>query len=448
MGWASGFRAGTELADRVLENYYKAKRIKDMRGVESDIQAEQQARAERQFGIDRQGARTGLTAAQQQAAVMPQAPSPTGLSPQQQMAMAGMPQGVQSQYNVPSLPPEVVGRGAPTAGGTSVGMTGLSPEQLAAAAQAPSSRGAVLRGEAQYQPMSELEAERMRANRLRGLGYDEEADKAYTRAMALREEQRDIEQTAFDRDIREREQQRLQLGTEADVGVKGARKTVLEQQAELAGFEVTSEKEYLDLDKQVSSYLMQGGDPTKLQDQDFYKKASVKNRTALAGHVYDLNASQLNLQTQAMTNKLSGADTVEQMAEIYSNDERLTPKTSFYAQPIEGTGNVALYAMPDGGGAGELLTEGSPAQVKQWMFERATDPANAAALAAQTRKDYSALLAEIQQSDFDNRMKAAETLFDMYADDFGAMDDSWGDLDFNEKLQQIELFVQGALPDR
>lgn len=154
MGWASGFRAGSELARTAMDTYYDVKKKTEMGYLERDLQRQQE---ERQAELDAYNANVAVAQQQPQAT---QVGIGQQFNPQQSLVMP--------QQQVPQL--RGVNQVAPgqmsPVGGQALGL-GVAPTE-----------------------MSDASIERMRAQRLRGLGYTEEADKALGRASLLREEDR------------------------------------------------------------------------------------------------------------------------------------------------------------------------------------------------------------------------------------------------------------------
>lgn len=226
MGFAAGMRAGQLAVEGAIDQYQEAKRNRQMREVEEQIQAAQQANAERQYGIRTQDATTGMTGAQQQQAVMPQAPSATGLSPEQLSAAVGIgtarqlpPVGL-SELSNEELAAIGLPRPAPKVSSSAVGMT---PEQVAGTMQEPR------RGE-QYTPMSQTAVERLRADKLRGLGYTEEADTALGRSLQLEKIDYQKQQDAIINARYDAEQAENKRRWEADFEYKRGRDEVADAQ--------------------------------------------------------------------------------------------------------------------------------------------------------------------------------------------------------------------------
>lgn len=322
MGFAAGLRAGQATVENAIDMYKEARKNREMREVEADIQAQQQANAERQYGIDRASVSTGLSAQQQAAAAGVAPTSQTGFSPQQMQQMTTPIGQIPSQY-------------------------GLSPEMMAQAMQQPTAPA--IGGE--YTPISETQIERMRADRLRGLGYTDEADRAYTRAMALREEQRDIEQTGFERGVTTRAEKRADRAEErADRRLTIAEETAdLQNQLTELGIEVKG-MEVADLrsvNEAYQAYQNFDGPPGAFYDTNQWKKLGLKNQAKLVTAATGVESGLQQLGSMRLENALNKAQTLDDMAVVVSNDKAITPDAAVKIERDEKTGKVSVVYFND-----------------------------------------------------------------------------------------------------
>ena len=315
MGFAAGMRAGQATVENAIDMYKQARKAREMREVEEELAAQQQANAERQYGIDRASVSTGLSAQQQAAAAGVAPTSQTGFSPQQMQQMTTPIGQVPSQY-------------------------GLSPEMMAQAMQQPTAPA--IGGE--YQPMSQSAIESMRADRLRGLGYTDEADKAYTRAMALREEQRDIEQTGFERGVTTRAEERADR-----------RLTMAEETAELTneltslgieakGFELDDLRRLSAATKKYSTF---DGTPMEFRETPEFKALNVKDQQAIAQGIYGIDTAFQQIGSTRLENKLNSAQTLDDLADMISEDKEITPDEAVKIERNEKTGAIDVVYYND-----------------------------------------------------------------------------------------------------
>lgn len=315
MGFAAGLRAGQATVENAIDMYKQARKAREMREVEEELAAQQQANAERQYGIDRASVSTGLSAQQQAAAAGVAPTSQTGFSPQQMQQMTTPIGQVPSQY-------------------------GLSPEMMAQAMQQPTAPA--IGGE--YQPMSQAAIESMRADRLRGLGYGEEADRAYTRAMALREEQRDIEQTGFERGVTTRAEERADRRLTIAEETAELQNQLTELGIEVKGMEVDDLRS---MNEAYEAYQNFDGPPGAFYDTDQWKKLGLKNQTKLVTAATGVESGLQQLGSMRLENELNKAQTLDDMAVVVSNDKAITPDAAVRIERDEKTGKVSVVYFND-----------------------------------------------------------------------------------------------------
>ena len=344
MSFAAGMRAGQLAVEGAIDQYRSAKRSREMRNVEQELSAMQQASAERQYGIDGASATTGLGAQQQQQAVMPQAPSATGLSLQQQAAMVA---------------PGVPGRTAPAPS-----VTGLSMEQQAGLMQE------TRRPSGEYVPMSQQAIEQLRADKLRGLGYDEDADKAMGRAMALRQEQREVEQTGFERGIAGRQEER------ADLRLDMAEQQ-FEQQSELLGYEIGDAKRREKLLTAMDSFS--GMSANQIMNSEAYNNLSLPERTQAASMLGNLAKGEVEAGTAFLNQKFKGLNEQQVLSTI--NDDNTITKGSSYSIANKEKGKGVVLSFTDDK-TGDPLAQpkefDTETQAIEYLRAQAIDPGTAA----------------------------------------------------------------------
>jgi hypothetical protein len=315
MGFAAGMRAGQATVENAIDMYKEARKNREMREVEADIQARQQANAERQYGIDRASVSTGLSAQQQAAAAGLAPTSQTGLGSQQMQQMTTPIGQVPSQY-------------------------GLSPEMMAQAMQQPTAPA--IGGE--YTPMSEAQIERMRADRLRGLGYGEEADRAYTRAMALREEQRDIEQTGFERGVTTRAEERADRRLAMAEETAALTNELTSLGIEAKGFELDDLRRLSAATKKYSTF---DGTPMEFRETPEFKALNIKDQQAIAQGIYGVDTAFQQIGSTRLENKLNSAQTLDDLAVMISNDKEITPDEAVKIERNEKTGAIDVVYYND-----------------------------------------------------------------------------------------------------
>lgn len=387
MSFAAGMRAGQLAVEGAIDQYKSARRNREMRDVEKELAAMQQASAERQYGLDGASATTGLGAQQQRQAVMPQAPSATGLSTQELASMVA---------------PGVPGRTAPAPS-----VTGLSTEQQAGLMQEPR------RPSGEYVPMSPQAIEQMRADKLRGLGYDEDADRAMSRAMALRQEQRDIEQTGFDRGLAGRQEQRADTRLDMD-----QEKFKLTQ--ELANINIDSSK--LELDQQQAvvaayeSYRNYDGDLGGYMETPEWQALDQRGREALVQGQTGLSANLQKIGTMNIQNEIraAGGDLTATVAA--ANRLSATDGIDVKATVDEETGEVTLSSIYTDVTAdnyqkerGKPKTFASEEEAMRYIGEMATDPILGAGNFIEREKTANATIAAAKQQGIENMTSLVDT---------------------------------------
>jgi len=340
MGFAAGMRAGQLAVEGAIDQYNQVKRARQMREVEEQIKAAQQANAERQYGIGTQDATTGMTGAQQQQAVMPQAPSATGLSPEQQAAMVGMgtarqlpPVGLSNEQRASlGLPPNAAAPDVITSA------TGLSPEQLAGAMQEPR------RPTGEYVPMSESAVERLRADKLRGLGYTDEADKALGRAVQM-------EQTEYQKQQDVLAEERAMRGEgRADERLKLAQETTALQN-ELTALNIDFKDLELDSMRRISAasdaYSTFKGTPMEFRETPEFKALDIKDQQAMAQGIYGVDSAFQEIGSARLDAKMQKAKTLDDLATMVSDDNEITPDEVVKIEKNEKTGAVDVVYYND-----------------------------------------------------------------------------------------------------
>lgn len=310
MGWASGFRAGSELAQGALDTYYDVKRKREMRDVEQGLQQQQ---ADRQAALDAYTANTGIAAQQPQAT---QVGLGQQFNPQQSLVTPQQPQLRGTNQVAPGQ------------------MSPVSGEQLGL-------------GAAPQAPMSAAAVERMRADRLRGLGYTDEADKAYTRATQLDELETEerrfgIEQARLGRS-ESREERRLKMAEES-----------AELDAKLTNLNINAAK--LEYDDKVAlnnaydaydAHMRSGKSENSFYDNDAWKNLGLKNQRILVESATDVASGQQELGSIRLSNLLDRAQTLDDMAEIVSSDRSITPDAAVRIDRDEDTGKISVVYYND-----------------------------------------------------------------------------------------------------
>ena len=386
MSFAAGMRAGQLAVEGAIDQYKDAKRSREMRDVEKELAAMQQASAERQYGIDRASATTGLGAQQQRQAVMPQAPSATGLSLQEQAAMVA---------------PGVPGRTAPAPS-----VTGLSMEQQAGLMQEPR------RPSGEYVPMSQQAIEELRADRLRGLGYDEDADRAMGRAMALRQEQREIEQTGFERGVTGRQEERAdtRLAMEQDKFKLTEKLTNLN--IDTAQMNLDSLKA---VDAAYESFSNYDGDLGGYMETPEWKALDQRGREALVQSQTGLAANLQKLGTMNIQNELRKANDLPSMVTAV-NGLSATDGLDIRATVDEETNKVTLSSVYNDEDAdnyqqerGKPKTFDSPEEAMRYIAEMAQDPILGADNFINREKAAAAAVAKAQQQGIENLQGFVDT---------------------------------------
>jgi hypothetical protein len=392
MGFAAGMRAGQLAVEGAIDQYKDARRNRDIRDVEKELAAMQQASAERQYGTDRASATTGLGAQQQRQAVMPQAPSATGLSLQEQAAMVA---------------PGVPGRTAPAPS-----VTGLSMEQQAGLMQEP------LRPSGEYVPMSQQAIEQLRADRLRGLGYDEDADRAMGRAMALRQEQREIEQTGFERGVTEQQEER------ADTRLT-MQEQEFEQRAELLGFEIKDARRRQRLLTAMDSF--KGMTPNAIINSQQYKDLPIAEKTQAAAMLGNLAKSEVEAGTAFLSQKFKGLSEQKVLSTI-NGDETITKGSSYGITQKEGKDEGVVLSFTDDE-TGKPLAQpkefDTETQAIEYLRAQAIDPGSAAVYYQSVYDGMESRAIATAAAMQDRREFAIEEVNDLQAEFFDA-DSVWG----------------------
>ncbi|MEL0014032.1 MAG: hypothetical protein VW715_02410 [Rhodospirillales bacterium] len=412
MGFAAGMRAGQSAVENSIALYQEAKKNRQMREIEAGIEARQKENAERQFGIDRDSVQTGLTAEQQRNMVMPQAPSATGLSPQEQAAMVGM--GTSYQTTPVGLTNEqraAVGL-PPAASGVMTGATGLSQEQMARMVQEPSRSGSAMRPGGEYTPISDSAIERMRANELRKLGYTEEADAALNRSLqfdAIAEERR---RYGIDQEYRERAEGRDIRELELKEAREALQNKLTNQQVNLNDFKLTQIE---DMNAAHDAFAAHTGDFGSFMQTDAWSKLGQRERNALVEGETGLATNLQNLSTLTIERELSKATDLKSTVAA-ANRLSATDGVDIRFTVDDKTGEVTLSSVYNDNTADNYMQEqGKPIKFNteqeaiRHIGEMAKDPIMAADNFITRQKEAATVVAAARQKGIENINQFIET---------------------------------------
>lgn len=384
MGWASGFRAGSAMAGDWIDTYQDAKGRRVTSEIQDEIDAAKETDARRQFGIDRASVATGLSPQEITAQITGRAPGPTGL-------------GAQQQADV------VMGNAAPS-------RTGLSADQMSAAARAPSTSGGALRGEA-YAPLSREREAQITADAYRSAGLVEEYRDAQKRLDALEEQSYSRSQDAL-----KNEREGKQLDSDLALNnmtaeLRKAQAANVSAVAEQRGMENAEAKAYIDA---RADFADSGMDVQEYRGTDEFKALPTVVKTRLIEDEAGLSVAMQASTTNAIKQKLDAAGSLEGRVKEYSNDPYATPDTDYkLMEAKDGTLELHEITMAENGVTikdSTVVATGKQEDVDKWLYSNAQSPEAAADYAIGQRMRVAALNREI--ADLQNKdARAAQELF-------------------------------------
>lgn len=304
MGWASGFRAGSELGESILDTYRSARRNRDIKEIEAGLQRQQgDATAEQET---------------QQANIQVMAGQQPGQLQQQQLARnVGLAPAINPQQSMVAPPgQQLAGRA------TNVPAMGqMSPVGSEAMGLGPAAKG----------PMGEAMVERERARQLRSLGYTDEANQALDRSLQLQAIDEERKRYATDQEYRAREEGfrerglvlQEKAGERADLNDKLRRK--------LTNIQIDTAQLSLDDAKSLNAgydayaeWEKSGKPLLEFYETDAWKDMGLKNQNILVQDATGVAQSQQSLGVFNLTSQLDRAQTLDEMAQIVSGEDSIT----------------------------------------------------------------------------------------------------------------------------
>jgi len=311
MGWATGFRAGSQMGADILDTYRAARRNRDIKEIEAGLQRQ------RDDAIAEQEA--------QQANVQVMAGQQPGQLQQQQLARnVGLAPAINPQQSMVAPPgQQLAGRA------TNVPAMGqMSPVGSEAMGLGPAAKG----------PMGEAMVERERARQLRSLGYTDEANQALDRSLQLQAIDEERRRYGIDQEYRARAEKRA----EAAEG-RAERGLVLQEEAgERADLNAELDRKYknvqlnaaqLELDDKLAlnagydayaEWQKTGKPLLEFYETNAWKDMGLKNQSILIQNATGVTESQQNLGVFNLTSQLDRAQTLDEMVQIVSDEDSIT----------------------------------------------------------------------------------------------------------------------------
>lgn len=349
MGWASGFRAGSELGESIIDTYRSARKNRDIKEIEAGLQRQQgDATAEQET---------------QQANIQVMAGQQPGQAQQQQLARnAGLAPAINPQQSMVAPPgQQLAGRA------TNVPAMGqMSPVGSEAMGLGPAARG----------PMSEADLNAQRALALRARGYTDEADKADAQARLLRQDERQLARDAIAdaRAMRGEQRQDTRLGLDVDRAER--ERQAFEQQTELFGYKLKDAETADKLRTTIDSFADMS--PNEVMTSKEYQALSPTEKNAVAGLMAGVTSSELEASNAFIKQQLSALRTDQDVLDFVNQDESITAGTSYVVVENE-DGSVSLQYQTDGG---EVIGQPKPfdneTQALSYLRQLVQDPGTAA----------------------------------------------------------------------
>lgn len=304
MGFASGFRAGSELGESIIDTYRSARRNRDIKEIEAGLQRQRDdAIAEQQT---------------QQGNIQVMAGQQPGQLQQQQLARnVGLAPAINPQQSMVAPPgQQLVGRA------TNVPAMGqMSPVGSEAMGLGPAAKG----------PMGEAMVERERARQLRSLGYTDEANQALDRSLQLQAIDEERRRYGIDQEFRERAEGRAERGLvlEEKAGERAELNDALRRK--LTNIQIDTAQLSLDdarsLNAGYDAYAewQKSGKPLlEFYETDAWKDMGLKNQNILVQDATGVAESQQSLGVFNLTSQLDRAQTLDEMAQIVSGEDSIT----------------------------------------------------------------------------------------------------------------------------
>lgn len=304
MGFASGFRAGSELGESIIDTYRSARRNRDIKEIEAGLQRQRDdAIAEQQT---------------QQGNIQVMAGQQPGQLQQQQLARnVGLAPAINPQQSMVAPPgQQLVGRA------TNVPAMGqMSPVGSEAMGLGPAAKG----------PMGEAMVERERARQLRSLGYLDEANQALDRSLQLQAIDEERRRYGIDQEFRERAEGRAERGLvlEEKAGERAELNDALRRK--LTNIQIDTAQLSLDDVKSLNAgydayaeWQKSGKPLLEFYETDAWKDIGLKNQSILIQDAMGVAESQQNLGVFNLTSQLDRAQTLDEMAQLVSDENSIT----------------------------------------------------------------------------------------------------------------------------
>lgn len=391
MGWAAGFRAGSELGGEILDTYRAARKNREMKEIEAGIQQQ----------------RDDATAEQetQQANIQVMAGQQPGQAQQQQLARnVGLAPAINPQQSMVAPPgQQLAGRA------TNVPAMGqMSPVGSEAMGLGPAAKG----------PMSEAMEERERARQLRSLGYTDEANQALDRSLNLEqiEYQRERDTIADARADKRLGFEETRLGFEGErLGFERGReeraKKLFEQQTEVFGYQIADLERKDELRKTIESFA--GMSANEIITSPKYQDLSLSDKKVVAGMSAEVTSSELEASNAYIKQQLSALRTDQAVLDFVNQDESITAGTSYNLVENE-DGSVSLQYQTDGGEAiGQARDFETESQAINYLRNLVTDPGTAAVYYETVFQGMQQKAAVAAANAEDNRQFALEQITDL-----------------------------------
>jgi len=391
MGWAAGFRAGSQMGADILDTYRAAKKNREMKEIEAGIQQQRDdATAEQQT---------------QQANIQVMAGQQPGQAQQQQLARnVGLAPAINPQQSMVAPPgQQLAGRA------TNVPAMGqMSPVGSEAMGLGPAAKG----------PMSEAMEERERARQLRSLGYTDEANQALDRSLQLQaidEERRRFELTEA-RAMRGEQRQDKRLGfEETRLGFDEAREEraqeLFNQQTELFGYQIADLQRQDELRKTIDGFA--GMTANEIITSPEYQDLSLSDKKVVAGMSAEVTSSELEASNAFIKQQLSAIKTDEDLLNFVNQDESITAGTRYDVKVGE-DGKVTLQYQTDGGEAiGRPVPFETEKQAINYLRQLVQDPGTAAVYYETVFQGMQQKAATAAANAEDNRQFALEQITDL-----------------------------------
>lgn len=421
MGWASGFRAGSELGESIVDTYRSARRNRDIKEIEAGLQRQQgDATAEQET---------------QQANIQVMAGQQPGQLQQQQLARnVGLAPAINPQQSMVAPPgQQLAGRA------TNVPAMGqMSPVGSEAMGLGPAARG----------PMSEAMEERERARQLRSLGYLDEANQALDRSLQLQAIDEERKRYGIDQEYRARAEGRDIKELDLKEAREELQNKLTNQQVDLNEFKLTQIK---DMNAAYDAFASHTGDFGSFMQTDAWSKLGQRERNALVEGQTGLATNLQNLSTLTIERELSKATDLKSTVAA-ANKLSATDGIDVRFAVDDKTGEVTLSSVYNDHLADNYMQEqGKPIKFKseqeaiRHIGEMAKDPIMAADNFITRQKEAATVVAAARQQGIENMegfVDARVSVIEAMLGDYG----TYADLNEADRLAFDKKVVEIMTP--